>query len=454
MKLTIPKQVSGILTKLEKAGFEAYIVGGAVRDILMDKTVTDWDFTTNATPEEIVKIFKKDEPFYDNQFGTVGIPSKNEDLKPFEITTFRTEEGYSDARRPDKVSWGKTLQEDLKRRDFTVNAMALSRSRSTADYQLIDLFNGKKDLNKKIIRAVGNPQERFAEDALRLMRAVRIASELNFKIEPKTLEAIKGNAALINKIAKERVRDELIKILKSQNPYKGIVLLRESGLQEQILPEAEKMYGVEQKSPGRHHIYDVGTHALMSLKHCPSDNPIVLFAAYIHDVGKPQTYKKLESGTITFYNHEVVGTKIAKRIADRLRFSKKDTDKLIKLVRWHQFTLDEYQSDKAIRRFIRKVGIENIEDMLAIRIGDRVGSGARSTSWRFEEFKKRLIEVQKQPFTVHDLKITGNDVMKELGIGPGPEIGRVLNKLFEEVENKNLPNDKKALLKKIRELRN
>lgn len=445
MKFDLPRFVLEILQKFEKADFEIYIVGGAVRDLLTKRPVDDWDFTTNATPKEIQKLLP--ESFYDNVFGTVGIKHK-EFENPLEITTFRTEHGYSDKRRPDKVKWGKNLGEDLKRRDFTINALALQ----PASFKLTDLFDGQKDLDKKIVRAVGNPQERFSEDALRMMRAIRIAAELGFKIEGKTLSAIKRNATLIEKIAKERIKDELMKILASPNPYEGIVLFRESGLMVKILPELEKAFGVEQKSPGRHHIYDVGTHSFLSLKNCKSQNPIVRFATLIHDIGKPQTYKKLKTGVITFYNHEVVGARTAKRIAERLRFSKKEKDLLWTLVRWHQFTVDERQTDKAIRRFIKKVGLKNVEDMLVLRVGDRLGGGARETSWRLEEFKKRLIEVQKQPFTVRDLKINGDDVMKQLNLKPSPKIGEILEKLYGEVVDKKLPNEKKELIKKLKSL--
>jgi len=453
MKLSLPKEVTDVFEKFQKKNFEIYIVGGAVRDILTKKPVDDWDFTTNAVPEEIQKIYP--ESFYDNVFGTVGVPVKDKE-NPLEITTFRTEYGYSDKRRPDNVKWGKTLEEDLKRRDFTVNALALEQeSKRAGEYKIIDIFNGQGDLEKKLIRAVGDPNERFSEDALRMLRAVRFAAELDFKIEKKTLEAMQKNAALINKIAKERIKDELFKILGSPNPYKGMILFKEVGLMQEILPEMEKTFGVEQKSPGRHHIYDVGTHLMYSLKNVAERNndPIVRLATMIHDIGKPQTYKKLKNGTITFYNHEIVSTTIAKNIAERLHFSNKETGKLILLVRWHQFTVDERQTDKAIRRFIRKVGIENIQDMLDLRVGDRLGGGARETSWRLEEFKKRLVEVQKQPFAIKDLKIKGDDIMKELNLKPGPKVGEILKKIFDEVVDKKIPNEKETLLKEIIKLK-
>jgi poly(A) polymerase/tRNA nucleotidyltransferase (CCA-adding enzyme) len=448
MKVQVPEGVSKILKKVSNKDHEIYIVGGAVRDVLMGKSVYDWDFTTDATPEQIQSIFS--DSFYDNKYGTVGIPNGVEGERPYEITTFRTEHGYSDARRPDKVKWGKTIFDDLKRRDFTINAMALTHK----NFEIIDPYDGQKDLKKKLIRAVGDPNDRFSEDALRMMRAVRIASELGFTVEENTFEAIKSNVALINKIAKERIKDELFKILASPHPYEGILIFKNVGLMMEILPEMEKTFGVEQKSPGRHHIYDVGTHSLYSLKHVAERNPspVVRLATLIHDIGKPQTFKKLDSGTITFYNHEIVSAQIAKRIADRLRFANSEKEKLWKLVRCHQFSVDERQTDSALRRFIKKVGLENIQDMLDLRVGDRLGGGARETSWRLEEFKKRIIEVQKEPFSVRDLKVDGNDVMKVLNLTPSPKVGEVLQKLFEEVVEKKIDNEKDILLQKLKEL--
>lgn len=447
MKLQINEFISEILDKFDKAGYEIYIVGGAVRDVMTGIEVDDWDFTTNATPEEILKIFP--DGYYGNAFGTVGI-SHPTSPNPYEITTFRTEHGYSDFRRPDKVTWGKTLKEDQQRRDFTINAMALRRIKNE-EFEIIDLYDGQKDLEAKLIRAVGYANERFSEDALRMMRAIRIAAELNFKIEKGTFEAIVKNASLINIIAKERIKEELFKIFASGNPYEGMVHFKDSGLMEEILPEMYKAFGIEQKSPGRHHIYDVGTHSLLALKNCKSDNPLLRFATFIHDIGKPITFKK-EGAMITFYNHEYVGAKIAENIADRLKFSNEEKAKFVTLVRWHQFTVDEHQTDSAIRRFIRNVGLENVEDMLTLRVADRLGGGATETSWRLEEYKKRLVEVQKEPFSVRDLKIDGNDVMEKLKLKPGPKVGEILNTLFEEVVEKKLANEKEILLKRLIEL--
>jgi len=432
--------VQTIFKTCQKAGYEIYAVGGSVRDVLMGHPTRGWDFTTNARPEEILKIFP--DSFYDNKFGTVGVKIP-EDI--YEITTYRSEKGYTDHRHPDKIAWGKTLEEDLSRRDFTINAIACDGK------TIIDPYHGQEDLKNKIIRAVGVANARIEEDALRMMRAVRIASELGFMIEPATLEAIKTNAHLIRDISAERVRDELLRILASPFAADGILLLKQTGLLKIIISELDAAFTIGQKSPARHHIYDVGTHSVMALKHCPSKDPIVRLATLLHDIGKVKTYK-LVGDVITFYNHEVVSTKTAKAVLARLKFSRRDTEKILTLIRWHQFTVDERQTDSALRRFIRHVGKENLPDMLALRIGDRLGGGAAETSWRMELFKKRLEEVQKQPFTVTDLKINGFDVMKELHIKPGPLIGKVLNDLFAEVEAGTLANDREELLTRLKDI--
>lgn len=446
MEAKVPETILKILSQLTRAGFKAYLVGGAVRDLLMEREVKDWDFTTNAAPEQILAVFP--EGFYNNKFGTVSVSDENKNL--YEITTFRREIGYSDKRHPDKVVWGETLEEDLARRDFTINAMALEKVnffKGKPSFKIIDPFDGQEDLKTKLIRAVGDPQKRFFEDALRMMRAVRIAAEIGFTIEPKTFEAIKENANFINKIAKERVRDELLKILETNFPSEGITILFSSGLLTEIMPEMVKSYGVAQ---AKHHLWDVWTHSILSLKNCPSRDPLVRLGTLLHDVGKPVVAKG-EGEARTFYNHEVVSASIAANIADRLRFSKKQKEKLVTLVRWHQFSCDERQTDSAIRRFIKNVGKENLQDMLDLRVGDRLGGGARETSWRLEKFKKRLIEVQKQPFSVADLKINGHDVMKILKLPSGPKVGQVLEKLFEEVVEDQKRNTQKYLLKRIKE---
>ena len=443
----ISSDIEQITKKLTNSGFKIAIVGGAVRQILGDQQVTDWDLTTNAKPEEIQKLFEKS--FYNNRFGTVGVPIP--DGLIVQITTYRTEEKYTDKRHPDVIVWGKSLEEDLKRRDFTINAMAL-RYAQDKPLELVDLFSGQEDLENKIIKTVGNPHRRFSEDALRLLRAVRFAAVLGFSIEEKTQTAIKKNASLLSTISGERIRDEFFKIIESDNAVNGFLMLKDLGLLKIILPELEVCFAVEQKSPKRHHIYDVGTHCILSLKNCPSKDTTVRFATLLHDIGKAKVAKVTEEGVRTFYNHEVVGGYLAKKVTDRLHLEKKQKDKLYKLVRYHQFSVNEKQTDKALRRFIRNIGVENIEDMMDLRIGDRLGGGLQQPeSWRLKLFRQRLKEVLKKPFKVADLKIDGNDVMKTLGIKPGPEVGRILNELFEEVADDKTKNTKDYLLKKLTE---
>ena len=442
MEFKLPKEVKEILNKLTDSGYKVYIVGGAVHDLLMGRAVHDFDFTTDAKPDEILEIFTAG--FYDNKFGTVGVPTKT---TVYEITTMRKEGIYKDSRHPVKVSWTNQVHEDLSRRDFTINAMAMDSKGN-----VIDPFNGAIDLNKKIIRAVGDPNTRFQEDALRLIRAIRIATELSFDIEKNTLEAIQKNALLIGEVAPERIQAELFKIFGSTNPYIGLVKLRESGILKIILPELEKCFGLQQEGSKHDRIYDIGEHSLLTLKETPSSDPLVKFAALLHDIGKPDTVK-ITDGNVTFYNHDFVGGKIVLTIAKRLNLSKKQTIKLYTLVRWHMFTVDENQTDSAIRRFIKNIGVENIEDMMALRVGDRLGGGTQTeTSWRIEKFKERIKQVLQKPFVITDLKINGKDVMEVLKIKPGPKVGEVLQKLFEGVLEDSSKNTKEYLMKRVKEL--
>lgn len=454
MTTVIPEEILRIYRKIKEANFEVYLVGGSVRDMLLKKPIKDWDFTTNATPKHLLKIFK--EGFYDNQYGTVGLPVDISGQRfVVEITTFRTENEYSDKRHPGKVSWGKSIEEDLKRRDFTINAIALKITTNdqliTTD--LIDPYEGQRDIEDKIIRAVGNPKERFKEDALRLLRAIRIATELSFTIEDDTWKEIISDALLIKHVSSERIRVEVLRIIKSENAYQGILLLKDSELLNIILPELLEGVGISQARPGRHHTDDVFTHSLLSLKFCPSKDMIVKFAVLLHDVGKPKSAAKDKEGLVIFHNHEVSSARIAERICERLKFSKKDKERIVSLIRWHMFGVNENQTDAAIRRFLRKVGAENVKDMMDMRIADRLGSGRPAESWRLKLFKQK-VEEQLKPakFSINDLAIDGNDIMKELKIKPGPKIGDILQKLFEEVDENLSKNNKEYLLKRIKEL--
>lgn len=449
--VTYPAPIQNTFDTLMHEGFDAYVVGGAVRDVLEEKTPKDWDFTTRAKPEEIMRLFPNS--FSDNKFGTIGVPS---DLGVIEITPFRKEGKYMDYRHPSEVSFGKTIEEDLARRDFTINAMALS-----VHGELIDPFGGKADLSAKVIRTVGDPPMRFSEDALRLLRAIRFAVELDFTVEPTTFSAIQANAHLIAHISGERIRDELLKILASptDRAANGLFLLRDVGLLKLIVPELEQAFYQPQ---ARHHKHDVGTHLVLSLKHCPAKDPIVRLATLLHDIGKPEVAKedpttvdpKTGKSLITFYNHEVVGVPIARRILDRFHFPRKDRDRILNLIRWHQFTVDEQITDAAVRRFIQRVGAQNVDDMLDLRIGDRLGGGCREAeSWRLKLFKKRIWEVEHPPPTVSDLAIDGHDVMRGLNLKPGPKVGKVLNELFEETIDDPEKNSREYLLQRLKELK-
>ena len=416
---------------------DIYVVGGAVRDLILNREVKDWDLTTNLEPEEILKLFPKNS-FYNNLFGTVGIVGKNDEI--FEVTTYRSEEGYADSRHPDKVVWGKSLEEDVKRRDFTINSLAMN-----VDGKVFDYWNGQTDLKNGLIRTVGNPDERFKEDALRMMRAIRLCSQLKFQIEENTFNSIVNNAKIIENIAFERIRDEFLKILVTEKPGDGLIVLKNSGILEFIMPEILGGVGMNQRG---HHIYDVWNHSLEALNNCSSKNPITRLAALLHDVGKPQVMKTVGNEN-TFHNHEVVGSRIALSIGKRLKLSKEELQQLFILTRWHMFTVSEMQTDKAVRRFIKNVTVPYLEEMISLRRGDRLGSGAKETSWRWELFKKRLIEVQQQPFSIKDLKVNGADVMEILKIKPSRKVGEVLAAIFTEVEENPKLNEREILLERL-----
>lgn len=445
--MNIPKPVKSIMEKLTSAGFEAYIVGGCVRDALRKKKPKDWDITTNAQPKQIQKIFPKS--FYANKFGTVTVKtnSKDKTLTEIEITTYRIEEKYTDKRHPDKVHFAKSVQEDLARRDFTINALA-------ADIQgkIIDLFKGQKDLKQKLIRAVGNPKERFNEDALRMLRGVRFACTLNFSLEEKTFKAILANAGWIQAISKERIRDELIKIINSAYPSQGIEDLRKTKLLKYIIPELEKGAGISQN---KSHIYDIYEHSIRSLQAAADKkfNLAVRIAALFHDIGKPET-KQGEGPDATFYNHDYVGSKFTNKILNRLKFPKKLVEKIVILVRNHMFVSDpERITEAGVRRLIKRAGKENIQDLINLRIADRLGMGRpKARPYRLREIEYMIEKVSQDPISVKMLNIDGKEIMELLDIEPGPKIGAILDVLLAEVIEDPKKNDKKYLKKRVKEL--
>jgi len=453
--MLIPKEIKDVISRLKKAGFEAYIVGGCVRDFILGKEPEDWDVTTNAKPEKIQKIFPKS--FYSNQFFTVTVQtnSKNPKLKEIEITTYRKEAKYSDKRHPDQISFAKTIEDDLSRRDFTVNAMALkikNQKPKTKSYEIIDPFGGQEDLKNKIIRAVGNPEERFSEDALRMMRAVRLSVVLDFNIEPKTIEAIKKNSHLLKLISSERIRDEFLKIIMSDRAAEGIELLRKVGLLKYILPELEEGYKVSQN---KHHIYDCYEHSLLSLKYAAEKkfNIYVRMASLLHDIAKPRV-KKGEGPDATFYGHEIVGAKMTNQILRRLKFPKKDIEKIVKLVRYHLFYYNAGEvGESSVRRLVSRVGLENIEELLQVRQADRIGSGVpKAEPYKLRHLKYVIEKVSRDPLSAKMLKVNGNDVMKILKIQPGPKVGQILDILLGYILENPKNNKKEFLEKDIKKL--
>jgi len=446
MNNLIPKYVSDTIKALENKGFEAFIVGGCVRDILLSKTPKDWDITTVARPDDVLSVFPNAK--YENDFGTVILPirDKNDDvLDVLEITTYRSETGYSNRRHPDEVKFEDSLEADLSRRDFTINAIAIKDANSKLaidrdlenhvsekdGYLFVDLYGGQKDLKKKIIRTVGEPIERFKEDALRIMRTIRFFTQLNFEIEEKTQRSIKKIAGSLCYVSSERIRDEFIKILSSEKAYEGVMLLHDLKLLQYIIPELEKGVGVQQN---HHHTYTVFKHSLMSLKYCPSSDWRVRFASLVHDIAKPQT-KKIINGGATFYNHDFVGAKMVAKIVKRLKFSQVDAGKIVNLVKNHMFYYNVNEVTPAsVRRLIKKVGEENMRDLIDLRIADRLGSGVpKGKPYKLRHLEYIIETVKNDPISVKMLKINGDILIKLLKIKPSPKIGSILDVLLSEV---------------------
>ncbi|MBU3901569.1 HD domain-containing protein [Patescibacteria group bacterium] len=569
--MNIPSEVKNILTKLQEAGFEAYAVGGCVRDLLLGRKPKDWDVATNALPEQIQQVFP--ESFYENKFGTVtvkvnpptpllkggkilidppfakggagGLKEKTSDVIEFvEVTTYRMDEKYTDKRHPDSVSFTPNLEEDLARRDFTINAMALGWDRDSQEktgarptptispsqgegerkrgwdqdmpwpknIHIMDPFNGQEDLKNGLIRAVGEPDKRFNEDALRLLRAIRFVVELSstdsraqrgvelssveqvsqssvkqvspagvkskkilprlafarakrahlplqmeekktgFVIEEKTQEAIQKNASWLRVIAKERVRDEFVKIIMSERPDEGVLLLHDLGLLEFIIPELAKGFGVAQN---KHHIYSIFEHGIFSLKFAAQKkyNFIVRLAALLHDVAKPQA-KRGEGEEATFYNHDIMGARAAARMLERLRFDNDTIERVANLIRHHMFVYDVGAVTPAgVRRLLGRVGPENMDDLIALRVADRLGSGVpKAQPYRLRHFQYMVERVQNDPISVKMLKINGHDLMEILSVKPGPKIGAMLDVLLAEVIAEPAKNTKEKLAERVKQL--
>ncbi len=446
----VPEEVRKITEKLESENFEAFIVGGCVRDLLIGKTPKDWDITTNATPEQIQSIFP--ESFYENDFGTVGVKneeSEDETLKVVEVTPYRIEGTYSNNRHPDSVQFSQKIEDDLKRRDFTMNAIAYSVSKE----EVVDLYDGMQAIKDKMIIAVGNPDERLKEDALRILRAVRFSSQHGFAISHETMVSMVDNVDLLGNISAERIRDEFLKMLMSSEPMTGIILSEKLGILKFIVPELEIGIGVKQNGS---HIYDVWEHNLRTMQHAADKEwPLhIRLAGLLHDIGKPATREWVqEKNDYTFYGHEVVGAKMTKKICERLRLSNEMTEKITKLVRHHMFFADpDAITHSAVRRLVAKVGKENVWDLVDLRICDRIGMGRpKEEPYRLRKYESMIEEVMRDPVSVAMLKISG-DRFVEMGYKPGKEMGWVLHALLEEVLDDPTKNTEEYLEKKSKEL--
>lgn len=447
----IPDSVTRVTSTLAEAGFEAYLVGGCVRDLILHKTPKDWDVATNAHPEDIQSLFE--ETFYNNAFGTVGVVQKDEKVdsstKVIEVTPYRKEGTYSDARRPDSVSFGVSLEEDLARRDLTINAIAYDPYKG----HYHDPYKGHEDLAARTLRAVRDPRERFAEDALRMLRTIRLGAELGFGIEQQTYLALSEKAPLLARISKERIRDELVKIIMSPRPMEALLHMKQTGILHYVLPDLERSIGIEQNKA---HSYPVFEHLLRALQHAADKNwPLeVRLSALLHDVSKPECRRKSPTGEWTFYGHEVVGSRVTRKILTDLKFPADVVDKVTSMVRWHMFFSDpEHITLSAVRRMINNVGPDNIWHLLDVRKCDRIGSGRpKEQPFRFRKYRSMVEEALRDPITVSMLRIDGKVVMEVTHETPGPKIGWILHALLEEVLDDPTKNTYEYLVERAKSL--
>ena len=474
ISLSVPQEIIEITKTLKTNGFEGFLVGGCVRDLLLGNTPNDWDITTNATPENIESIF--DHTFYENDFGTVGVVNdeivsritilENEinevqeehykDVSPetkdkiatlnqlmalrsVEITPYRKESSYSDHRRPDSITFASTLSEDLSRRDFTINALAYD----PIEERLVDEYEGIKDLDAKVIRTVGDPHERFEEDALRMLRAVRFSAQLCFTLNIDTQNAVHDKRDLLSKISKERIRDEFIKILQTENPKDALFLARELNILQYISHDLTRGIDIEQNGA---HKYDVFEHLVRTMQHgADKDWSLsIRLAGLFHDISKPETRRfSKEKNDYTFYGHEVVGARVTKKVLKDLKFPNEMVEKVSTLVRWHMFFSDPDEiSLSAVRRIIRNVGPDNVWDLIRLRICDRIGMGRpKERSYRLRKYVSMMDEAMRSPISVKDLKINGDQMIELFNIKPGRRMGNMLKALMSETldtpENNN-----------------
>ncbi len=463
MKIKLPKELKEFGKVFFDAGFKAYLVGGAVRDMFMKVSAHDWDIATNATPQDVISLFKFVVPT-GIEHGTVTVHFKGNEI---EVTTFRTESGYSDGRHPDSINYAATIQEDLARRDFTMNAIAASLE----DGLIVDPYGGEQDIKKKLIRTVGNAHERFMEDGLRPIRAIRFASKLGFCIENNTYSEIfkKEIKEKTASISIERFRDEFEKIMKSQKPSVGLKLLEETGLLFMFIPEFEVCRNCVQSDYRAFHKFDVLDHLFYACDGAPSSKLNVRLAALFHDIGKPSAKKIIkekvldgqkndgstkEIETITFYNHEAFSQKITEKIMTRLKFSNEMINNVCHLVKEHMFHYESSWSDAAVRRFIIRVKPECMEDLYDLRMADMYGMWNEKVDIRYSASVQLLLELKarvenelnkKTALSLKSLAVNGRDLMNE-GIPSGKILGRILNELLDCVLEDPSMNQKEKLI--------
>jgi len=440
----VPADAFALCERLRGAGKRAWIVGGCVRDMLLGRSVADWDLCTDAQPPELMKIFPRAIPT-GIEHGTVTVVVNK---RHYEVTTLRGETTYSDGRRPDAVHFVDDITADLARRDFTINAIAID----PMDGKVIDPFDGRGDLARKIIRAVGDPRERFAEDGLRVLRAARFVASLELELDPATEQAIGPTLETYRKVSNERVRDEWVKTMKARRPSRAFDVMRRTGILGVSCPELLEGVGMEQN---KYHAYDVWRHGMECMDACAGD-PVLRIAALLHDVGKPRSRAFSDkTQDWTFYEHERIGAEIAEPICTRLRFSNDEKARITSLVRHHLFHYNDW-SDAAVRRWIKRVGKDLVPDLYLLNEADVRGKG-RDCSEDLEALGKLKADVEKviaagAAFSTRDLKLNGHDLMKELAMKPGRALGEVLEALLEAVLADPSQNEREPLLALAREI--
>ena len=445
-RLVVPAPVNELLEILWAAGQAAWVVGGSLRDAFLGLPAVDWDLATDARPDRLLEIFPR--AVYENQFGTVAVRHAG-DL--YQITTFRTDHDYADHRRPHRVEFGDSVEEDLRRRDFTVNAMAWGSPAPRAGApapsagaraipSLVDPFDGRADVERRLLRAVGDPAVRFEEDALRMVRAVRLAATLTFEIEPATLAAIASRADLVAHLSGERIGAELGKLLAAPRPSIGLRLMADTGILGRISPELAAQRGVAQNKVAGEDLWD---HTLRAVDAAPAERPVVRLAALVHDIGKPAT-----AADGHFYGHDRIGADLARELLERLRYPRAATDRVVALVRQHMFDYEESWTDPAVRRFIGKVGRDALDELFELRAADNLGSGVPADGTGLAELRRRVDEQLVADAAVEraDLAIDGDDLISELGLKRGPTIGRLLAELLDRVVADPALNDRPTLL--------